>query len=93
MLAAYLMLRTGWKRVLLVLLALPLAMLKNAIRITTLSLLAIHFDMRILTNSDLHREGGILFFLLALLIMMPILFALRRSEGRNTHKTGNLNSR
>jgi len=81
LLAAHLMLKTGWKRVLLVLLAIPLAMLKNAIRITALSLLAIHVDMRIMTKSSLHQEGGILFFLLALLIMMPVLFLLRRSEG------------
>jgi exosortase len=92
LLAAHLMLKTGWKRVLLVLLAIPFAMLKNAIRITALSLLAIHVDMRILTKSSLHQEGGILFFLLALLIMMPVLFFLRRSESSHISKTGSPNS-
>jgi exosortase len=88
MLAAYLMLKTTWKRALLVLLAIPLAMFKNAIRIVALSLLAIHIDTRILTNSTLHNDGGILFFLLALLIMMPLLLILRKSESNRISKTG-----
>jgi exosortase len=80
LLAAHLYLNTFWRKSLFALLAVPMAMVKNAIRITTLSLLSIHVDTRFIVSSDLHHEGGILFFLLALALMMPILWVLRRSE-------------
>ncbi len=80
LLAAHLLLRTFWCKAALVAFAIPLAMLKNAIRITVLSLLSVHIDTRFLRNSDLHQEGGILFYLLALILMLPILSLLRRSE-------------
>jgi exosortase len=80
LLAAHLMLRTVWRKSILVALAVPLAMFKNAIRITTLSLLSVHIDTRFLKNSDLHRDGGILFYILAFVLMMAILALLRRSE-------------
>jgi exosortase len=77
--AGHMFLGTSWKKVLLVLLAIPLTMFKNGIRITTLSLLSIHVDPRFI-QSSLHREGGIPFFVLALCLMAPILFWLRRSD-------------
>ena len=45
----------------------------------TLSLLSIYVDPGFL-NASLHRNGGILFFLLALLILSPVLLLLQRSE-------------
>ena len=77
--AGHMFLRTWWKVVLLVLLAIPVTMFKNGIRITTLTLLSIYVDPRII-QSSLHREGGIPFFVLALCLMAPILFWLRRTE-------------
>jgi exosortase len=72
----------SWQRKLvLVLAAIPVSIFKNALRISTLSFLAIHIDHRILT-SRLHREGGIPFFVAALLLMYPILTYLIRSEKR-----------
>ena len=79
LLAGHLFLRTGWKKLLLVLLAIPVTMFKNGIRITTLTLLGTYVDPRIL-QSSLHREGGIPFFIVALLLMAPILYFLRKSE-------------
>ncbi len=79
-LAGYMFLETGWKKALLVLVVIPVTMLKNGVRIVTLSLLAVYVDTRILTDSALHTDGGILFFILALCLMAPILFLLRRSE-------------
>jgi exosortase/archaeosortase family protein len=55
-------------------------MFKNGIRIATLTLLGAYVDPRIL-QSDLHREGGIPFFIVALLLMAPILYFLRKTEG------------
>jgi exosortase len=79
--AGHLFLKTGWKKVLLALVSIPIAMFKNGIRIVTLTLLGAYVDPRIL-QSDLHREGGIPFFIVALLLLVPVLYYLRRSEGK-----------
>lgn len=81
LLASYLFLRSAWRRTIFVLLAIPFSLVKNGIRIVTLSLLSIYVDRGFLYGR-LHHEGGIVFFLIALLIMAPILFLLRRSEKR-----------
>ena len=78
-LAGYMFLTSYWKIIFLVICAVLIAMFKNGIRIFTLSLLANYVDPRIL-ESSLHKEGGIPFFIVALLLLAPILFFLRRSE-------------
>ena len=78
-LAGYMFLKSYWKIIFLIVCAVLIAMLKNGIRILTLSLLGNYVDPRIL-ESSLHREGGIPFFIVALLLLAPILFFLRRSE-------------
>ena len=78
-LAGYMFLKSLWKQIFLVICAVLIAMFKNSIRILTLSLLGNYVDPVILTSS-LHREGGTPFFILALLLLAPILFLLRRSE-------------
>lgn len=83
LLASYLFLRSGWKRTIFVLLAFPLAVIKNGIRILTLSLLGIWVNPGFLHGS-LHRDGGILFFLLALAILAPVLFLLQESEKKRS---------
>jgi len=85
LLAGYLFLNSWWRRTILVLCVLPMTMLKNGIRITTLTLLSTYVDPRIL-QSPLHREGGIPFFILALLLMAPILYFLRRREEKASRK-------
>jgi exosortase len=79
LLAAHLYLRTPWKAALFALLAFPLAILKNGIRIVTLTLLSIHVDPSFLTG-NLHHRGGFVFFLVALLILWPVLMLLEKSE-------------
>jgi len=74
LLASYLFLISSWRRTLFVLMAIPMAMVKNSIRIVVLSLLAIHRDQRWLTDSQLHSEGGIVFFILALILLFPLLW-------------------
>jgi exosortase len=78
-LAGYLFLDSGWRRVVLVLCVFPITMFKNGIRITSLTLLGTYLDPRIL-QSSLHREGGIPFFIVALLLMVPILYWLRNGK-------------
>lgn len=82
-LAGHMFLKRGWSKALLVLAVLPVTMLKNGIRIVTLTVLALYVDRGFL-ESSLHRDGGIVFFVLALLLMAPILFVLRRSEQKKS---------
>jgi exosortase len=79
LLAAHLYLRTPWKIAVFILLVLPLSIIKNGIRIVTLTLLSLYVDPGFLTGS-LHREGGFVFFLLALLLLFPVFLALEKSE-------------
>lgn len=73
-------LRTTWRRVLVVLLVVPLSLVKNAIRIVTLTMLATRVDPGFLTGR-LHHEGGFVFFLIALALLYPVLMLLKRTEG------------
>jgi exosortase len=81
LLAGSLFIRSGWKRAVLVAAVLPVAILKNGIRITSLSLLAEHVNPDFLVGR-LHHDGGVLFFLLALAFLAPVLEVIRRSESR-----------
>jgi len=81
LLAGHMFLDTGWKKVILAVSIFPIAMFKNGIRIVTLTLLGTYVDPRIL-QSSLHREGGIPFFIVALLLLAPVLYFLRKSEGQ-----------
>lgn len=80
-LAAYLFLRTGWARAVLMLSLVPIAIIKNSIRIASLSLLGVYVDESIL-GSDLHHKGGFLFFIIALAIAGGVLVLLRKLEKR-----------
>lgn len=79
LLAAHLYLRSTWKAALFVFLGLIVSVIKNGIRIATLTLLSIHVDSGFLTGK-LHRQGGFVFFLLALAILFPVLLRLQKSE-------------
>lgn len=80
--ASYLFLRRWWSRSALVLITIPLALVKNAIRIVTLTLLAQYVDMRFLTGHWLHRSGGFVFFLITLALFGGVLLLLRWAEER-----------
>ena len=82
LLAAHFYLRTGWKIVFFVLLVIPLSIIKNGIRIATLTLLSLYVDPSFLRGS-LHRDGGFVFFLLALVMMFPVLRLFEKSEKRS----------
>ena len=84
LLAGHLFLRSTWRRIFLVIAAVPVLLFKNGLRIATLSFLAVHVDKRILT-SELHREGGIPFFVLGLLILYPVLAILIKTENKNNN--------
>ena len=79
LLAAHLYLRTGWKMLLFVLLSLPVSVVKNGIRVATLTLLSIYVNPAFLTGR-LHRDGGFVFFLMALLILCPVFLWFEKSD-------------
>jgi exosortase len=81
LLAGHLYLRTGWKKLVLVVLVFPLSLLKNGIRIATLTLLSIYVDPSFLTGK-LHSRGGFVFFALALLILLPLFWWMEKSDRR-----------
>ena len=83
LIAGHLLLKTQWKRLALVLVAIPIMIFKNGVRIATLTLLSVHVDPRII-ESKLHREGGIPFFILALVLIYPILTVLLKSERKES---------
>jgi exosortase/archaeosortase family protein len=66
----------------LVAVVVPLAIVKNAFRIVGLSLLANYVDPTFITNSALHRSGGIPLFLLSLVMLLSLAWMLRRVEKR-----------
>ena len=77
--AGYLLLRRPWARGILLLAAVPVLILKNGIRIATLTLLAIHVDPGFLDGS-LHHQGGVLFFAAGLAMLLPVLWWLQKME-------------
>src|ERR1700722_5426229 len=79
LLAAHLYLRTGWKKIVVVVLALLLSVVKNGIRIATLTLLSIYVNPGFLSGR-LHQEGGFLFFLIALLMLLPVFLWMEKSD-------------
>lgn len=79
MVVAHLLLRTPWRKALLVALAIPLSVAKNGLRIVTIGMLGIRVDPSFLTGR-LHRHGGIVFFLIALAVIFLLLWILRRGE-------------
>jgi exosortase len=80
LLAGHLFLRSGWTKAVLILATLPLLVVKNGIRIVSLTLRFDLVDPSFLTGR-LHRSGGMLFFLLVLIMLAPVLRLLQKSEG------------
>ena len=80
LLAGHLFLRTNWRRTVLLAAAVPVLIIKNGVRIATLTLLAVHVDPSFLTG-HLHHDGGFVFFTLGMLILLPLLWWLQKTEG------------
>jgi exosortase len=85
-LAGYVFLRSGYSRLFLALLAIPIAIVKNAVRITTISWLGLYVN-RDFFFGTLHKRGGLLFALLALIMMLPFVYLFRGWESRMVRRT------
>ncbi|GAC1514894.1 MAG: hypothetical protein NVS1B11_30630 [Terriglobales bacterium] len=79
-------LRGVWRKSLLVLSILPIVVLKNGLRIVTLSLLTIYVNPGFL-HGRLHHSGGIVFYLLGLLGVGGVTFLLKKSEGSEPRRS------
>ena len=83
LLISHFRLKTFWHQILFVLCGLLMMILKNGIRIATLTLLAMYVDPSFLFGR-LHQQGGVVFFVLALLLLLPLLFFLRHCESKRS---------
>jgi exosortase len=79
LLAAHFYLRSFWKQNIFILFSLFIMIVKNGVRIATLTLLSLYVNPSFLFGR-LHHDGGVVFFLLGLALLVPILQILRRSE-------------
>jgi exosortase/archaeosortase family protein len=56
-------------------------LIKNGIRIASLTLLANYVNPAFLTG-NLHHHGGVVFFLIGLALLLPVFWILRSGEAR-----------
>jgi exosortase len=76
LLAAHFVLDGLWRKLVFVLCILPIAIIKNAVRIVTLAWIGIHINPAVF-QSRLHRQGCLPFSLVALAMMAALLWLLR----------------
>jgi exosortase len=79
MVLAHLLLNKIWRKVLVIVVAIPVSIAKNGLRIFTIGMLGSRVDPEYLTGR-LHRHGGIVFFLIALAVIFFLLCLLRRER-------------
>jgi exosortase len=79
MVVTQMLLRTAWRKAIVIAVAIPLSVGKNGLRIFVLAMLATRVDRTYLTGR-LHHEGGVIYFLLALAIIFLLIWIARRSE-------------
>jgi exosortase len=79
MVLAQLLLNKTWRQLLAVAIAIPRSVAKNGLRIFVIGMLGSRVDPAYLTG-NLHRHGGIVFFLIALAAIFLLLWFLRRRE-------------
>ena len=83
-LASYLFLKTPWRRIVLCATVVPLAIFKNGLRIATLSILTIYVNPAFLYG-NLHRRGGIVFFIIAMIPIALLLLWFQKRENIEAH--------
>jgi exosortase C (VPDSG-CTERM-specific) len=79
LLAGQLLIRTSWKRILLVLFIIPLGIIRNGFRVFVIGELCVHIGSHMI-DSPIHHRGGPIFFLLSLIPLVILLIILRKSE-------------
>ncbi len=80
--AGYVCLRSGLARVLLVLLTIPIALFKNAVRIVVISILGAYVDRAFVDGPFHHRYSGLLFSVVGVALFVALLAGLQKIENR-----------
>lgn len=86
--AAQLFLKSPWRRLVFILLIIPLGILRNGFRILVIGWLCVEYGPHMI-HSFIHRRGGPVFFLLSLIPLFIILWWLRRGETSLEEKGNN----
>lgn len=79
LMASRVCLRSGWNRLALVAATIPIAVCKNAVRISVLASLGAYVDHAVLFG-PIHRKGGLVFTPLAVVLLVLLLVALQKFE-------------
>ena len=79
LLVAHFAFRPFWKKAVFVLSGLAMMLIKNGVRIATLTLLA-NYVNRSFLYGKLHHQGGVVFFVIGLALLLPVYWLLRRGE-------------
>lgn len=79
--AGHLFLRSPWRRLALAALVLPLALLRNGLRVFTIGELCVHVSPDMI-DSFIHHQGGPIFFALSLVPFSVVLLWFVRAERR-----------
>jgi exosortase len=87
--AAQMLLRSRFHKLLLVAAVLPIAILRNGFRIASLTWLTVHVNSSII-DGPLHHRGGPIFFLLGLIPFLGFLWWMCRREDRQKPLSHNL---
>jgi exosortase len=77
--AGHVFLKSGWRKIVLSLLTVPIAIVKNAVRIVTISWLGVYVNPDFLYGK-LHHYGGVPFALIGLAILAPTLLIVQKTE-------------
>jgi exosortase C (VPDSG-CTERM-specific) len=81
--AGHMFLRSPWRRAALAFFVIPLAILRNGLRIFTIAMLCVHVSPDMI-DSVIHHRGGPVFFGLSLIPFFALLLWLRRREMRKS---------
>ena len=87
--ASYLLLKSPWRRAVLLAVVIPLAILRNGFRILVLGLLCVQIGPHMI-HSVIHESGGPLFFGLSLLPLFLLLWWLRKGESKTPFENEHL---
>jgi exosortase len=79
MVLAQMLLRSFWRKALVIAVAIPLSVAKNGLRIFVLAMLTTRVDRSFITGR-LHHQGGIIYFLIALAVVLVLIWILRRGD-------------
>lgn len=79
MVLAQMLLRSAWRKALVIATAIPLSVAKNGLRIFILAMLTTRVDWSFIAGR-LHHQGGIIYFLIALAAIVLLIWMARRGE-------------